>query len=443
MSAIKTINEYAKTINFTIIENSFDSKKRRITVICPENHTKNVNYKNWKTNVNKCSDCPKKFTNKEKITMEYLKQLFLDRGFELLDEEYKDREKIQYKCKCGHINSATLGNFRKMTHACNMCAKEIIGKQLLLPFDEVTKLFDDRGYKILITENEYTGIAMSIAFKCDNGHLNDISVAVLKMGCGCSICAGNKKLTYEFVKSKFEEFGYTMITENYVNARTRMEVKCKNNHLVSICYDDLTHSHIESNGCNYCAGLVRHKYDDVKQSFEDEKYTLLSTDYINAHKHLDFICPKGHKHYISYTHFVSGKRCGVCCESKGEMSIRKYLTNLNLSHMSEKRFGDCIDKVKLPFDFFVNNHFLIEYDGIQHFEYEEDDFFGGKSTFEKRHHHDLIKTAYCCNKKIPLLRISYKEFKNIPKIIDQFIEDLKEDPTLIHFSNDKLYEHLL
>jgi hypothetical protein len=32
-------------------------------------------------------------------------------------------------------------------------------------------------------------------------------------------------------------------------------------------------------------------------------------------------------------------------------------------------------------------------------------------------HHDALKNQYCAEKAIPLLRIPYKEFKNIPEIL--------------------------
>jgi hypothetical protein len=37
-----------------------------------------------------------------------------------------------------------------------------------------------------------------------------------------------RKLTYEFVKSKFEEVGYTLLESLYTNAHTKMSYNCKN-----------------------------------------------------------------------------------------------------------------------------------------------------------------------------------------------------------------------
>ena len=443
ISTVNKIKEYAKTINFTVVDNSFITKTSKIKVTCPDNHTKEVNYTNWKKAVNKCLDCPQIVAKRERITIEYLQQLFTDKGFELLDTEYIDCDtKLQYKCKCGQINSSILANFRKMTYGCNICAHKNIVQKLLLPFNEVTMLFTNIGYKILIKENEYIGSTMPIKYECNMGHVNETTLMSLRGGHGCSICSGNKKLTYDFVKGEFEAEDFIMVSQDYVNARTPMDVVCSKGHNINITYDEFSSNNSSSKGCAHCAGCVKHTYENVKKSFEDENYVLVSDNYVNAHSHLDFICPKGHKHYIAYTHFVSGKRCGVCAESRGEMAIRKYLSDNDIEYEREFRYDDCKDSKSLPFDFYVADKFLIEYDGIQHFNFTDGDYFGGEKAFEQRQKHDIIKTNYCILKKIPLLRISYNHLDKIPEIISDYMKKLKKNKSLIHLSDPSLYKYL-
>ena len=56
----------------------------------------------------------------------------------------------------------------------------------------------------------------------------------------------------------------------------------------------------------------RNDFEDVKKSFEDEGYTLLSTEYKNRNSKLQFVCPKGHKHYITWSSWRRGSRCNLC-----------------------------------------------------------------------------------------------------------------------------------
>lgn len=93
--------------------------------------------------------------------------------------------------------------------------------------------------------------------------------------------------------------------------------------------------------------------------------------------------------------------------SKGNYKIRQLLTEAGIPFEMEKKFTDCKDQKQLPFDFYVNNSYLIEYDGKQH--YKPHQFFDYEST----HAHDLIKTQYCKNNNIPLIRIPYTHYDNI------------------------------
>ena len=69
----------------------------------------------------------------------------------------------------------------------------------------------------------------------------------------------------------------------------------------------------------------------------------------------------------------------------------------------------------MPFDFYLPDYNMcIEYDGIQHFEPTE--CFGGEKRFLETQQNDLIKTRYCEQNDIILLRIRYNE--NINEILD-------------------------
>jgi hypothetical protein len=50
--------------------------------------------------------------------------------------------------------------------------------------------------------------------------------------------------------------------------------------------------------------------------------------------------------------------------SKGNDKIKKILQNANIPFETEVKFPSCADKKPMPFDFFVDKHYLIEYDGI-------------------------------------------------------------------------------
>ena len=93
--------------------------------------------------------------------------------------------------------------------------------------------------------------------------------------------------------------------------------------------------------------------------------------------------------------------------SKGNEKIIKFLQGAKIPFETEKKFSTCKDKNLLPFDFYINNSYLIEYDGKQH--YDENSIF----NYEYTHKHDLIKSQWCKENNIPLIRIPYTHFKNL------------------------------
>lgn len=91
--------------------------------------------------------------------------------------------------------------------------------------------------------------------------------------------------------------------------------------------------------------------------------------------------------------------CG-CIKSKGELTISKILKENNIPFEKEKIFSECKDKLPLPFDFYINNQYLIEFDGEQHFNKN-----GLNYDYIKKH--DEIKNQWCIENNIPLIRIPY------------------------------------
>lgn len=132
-------------------------------------------------------------------------------------------------------------------------------------------------------------------------------------------------------------------------------------------------------------------------------------------------CDCGNVTITRSTTLKSGKvtSCGCSIESHGEIKIKELLLNNNLSFEQEYWFNDCRDVNPLRFDFYVNNLYLIEFDGKQHT--EAIDYFGGKEGLQKTQQRDKIKNEYCKTHNIPLIRIPYWHYDDIT------IEDLKPE----------------
>ena len=121
--------------------------------------------------------------------------------------------------------------------------------------------------------------------------------------------------------------------------------------------------------------------------------------------------------------------CSACSDEryKGPRAIREFLEKNNISFKKEVTFEDCYYKNKLPFDFAIYTpsgdlKMLIEFDGEQHFTYIPH-WHGDEEGFNIQKKRDSIKTEYCKNNNIPLLRISYEDYSNIDSILKKSLFD--------------------
>ena len=135
-------------------------------------------------------------------------------------------------------------------------------------------------------------------------------------------------------------------------------------------------------------------------------------------------CPNCKQPFLlSIRHIKDGyhaQSCG-CLDNKSlnELAISEILKTKNIIFETQYKFIDCKNIISLPFDFYIENKYVIEFDGKQHF--SPIDFFGGEESYQKRRNNDLIKNNYCFNNNIPIIRIPYDA--------DYTLDDLKLETT--------------
>lgn len=117
--------------------------------------------------------------------------------------------------------------------------------------------------------------------------------------------------------------------------------------------------------------------------------------------------------------------------SHGEEYILSLLKKANIHGNYQYSFSECKDKMPLPFDFYIENKYVIEYDGEQHF--VPNSFFGGEEGFNIRRSHDLIKNKYCFDHNIPIIRIPYNVIFEL--------SDLKLETTKFLLTKEKEKEY--
>lgn len=128
------------------------------------------------------------------------------------------------------------------------------------------------------------------------------------------------------------------------------------------------------------------------------------------------LCSCGKNHLVSAKDLNSHRieSCGCVKESKGIRLIKKLLDENNVLYTTEKTFENCRfeDTNQLArFDFYIDNKFLLEFDGVQHFKEADLNYF--KDNLQKRQEHDNFKNQWCRKNNIPLKRIPYTDLNKI------------------------------
>lgn len=179
--------------------------------------------------------------------------------------------------------------------------------------------------------------------------------------------------------------------------------------------------------CFKCARDIYHVKKDLNHFLEKSKihhkeyYNYSKVQYIGVDHKVKIICPIHGEFQQRAEDHMCGKGCNLCkVPSKGEKYIKEYLDNKNISYFYNHKFKDCKYILPLRFDFYIPlKNLIIEFDGRQHTKVTK--FYGGEEALRTTQIRDNIKNEYCKNNKITLLRISYKDYNKIEKILNNII----------------------
>jgi 5-methylcytosine-specific restriction endonuclease McrA len=120
----------------------------------------------------------------------------------------------------------------------------------------------------------------------------------------------NVKLTIEFVRSEFAKKGCILLTKVYKNNRQKLEYICPEGKNHKISWDCWQRGH----RCSCYSKNKKLNIEFIRAEFKKEGYELLTKVYDNAHQKLEYICsgPEKHRHSITWGCWQSGKKCPYC-----------------------------------------------------------------------------------------------------------------------------------
>jgi predicted Zn-ribbon and HTH transcriptional regulator len=161
--------------------------------------------------------------------------------------------------------------------------------------------------------------------------------------------------------------------------------------------------------------------DEIKllqEELNDMDLNVTILEYIDYSQPIKVKCNKCEYEWFSKgVNLTQGHSCPNCPSSNFEKECSNILEDLGFKFTRQEWFDDCRDKNPLPFDFYLSDfNILIECDGEGHYKpipYGSMTEEEAKINLLKVQKHDNIKTIYCKNNNIPLIRIPYWERDNM------------------------------
>lgn len=212
------------------------------------------------------------------------------------------------------------------------------------------------------------------------------------------------------------------ILETFLPSQLTIKCKCRKHNII---WNANVESILRGGGCHLCgkekASLqLKKTQEQFLNELKEKHFQIIPLEEYKGDKaKIRFKCLKCSYEWITSAHIIlHGRGCLRCNQSIGEKKVEQWLLSRNIQYESQKRFEDCIDIKPLPFDFYLPTYIAcIEFDGEQHFKARE--FFGGQEAYDYLHKHDIIKTKYCQDNNIPLLRIPY--YANVEEELEKFL----------------------
>lgn len=306
-------------------------------------------------------------------------------------------------------------------------------------YEEVTDLHINNGTqsKIPIKCNQ-----------CGNRWITSIKVHINSKS-KCPVCARSWRWTRDSFIIRANEihgdkYDYNYITPEHINGKNSyVPILCKRCNKV---WSPTIASHINNKSCcPNCPNINRwnlEKFLTRASEIHGDKYnySLISGDMVtDAYSYVPIICNKCNNSWkiTVNNHINHGCGCPYCNISKGELACESILNELGIQYITQANITSLPTR-KYDFSFvYKGSSFLLEFDGMQHFQYVEH-FHRNVDKFIEKQHIDFIKTQKALDQGYKLIRISYLQFDNIKYHIITALNLNKE----LYLSDPEIYQYI-
>lgn len=349
----------------------------------------------------------------------------------LLGDIKNTREKYKYIDSNGYVYSLSLNDIKDK----RSCGHRIFSAHNPYTIQNIHNYIkaNNIATQLLSTEFKYAAKNNHLIFKCGlcgdtfKRTWNNFYKGKYKycQKCISKIQAKEKFLTIDDVRKKCLEKGYKVIQDEYLGNKGHLDIEDKDGY----------RGRTRWNNINNNEGFIKftlknpYFYYNVKNYFKINNYNCNIVENSGKTKKgkFLFVCECGEKYYCTLDEVMNNNKPRIRCKhctssiSSGEKAVTNWLIKNNINFKFQYRFKDCKYIRPLIFDFYLPDYNIcIEFDGAYHYKKQphvtDEQFYLQKER-------DNIKSEYCNNNGIKLIRIPYWELYN-KKYKDTLIKNI-------------------
>lgn len=382
-----------------------------------------------------------RLTNEEFLTR--ARQVHGDGKFDYSRIQYIDAHApIEIRCiECDRWFKMSYQGHVLRERGCSKCSGRISrhGSRRMTTEEFVARAVEVHGQKYSYDKTEYKGAKERITISCIKHSDFSQSASDHLSGYGCQKCgtegrravskAEAERSAAAFVKNANAIHGngkYDYSRASYENSKSMLEIGCS----LHGWYRQRASHHLSGHGCDKCKNLksTEQFIRDAISVHGNERFDYRDTAHISHDSRVKIYCNKCQRTFSQTpTKHLLGRGCPTCKESKGERAIVVWLNREGLEFERQWTPPGLVYGRRLMYDFLASGT-LIEFDGKQHFAPVK--MFGGEEELKRTQERDALKNQWAKENNIPLIRISYKEFKKIDSILSEVFVGAKSNGLL-------------
>lgn len=327
----------------------------------------------------------------------------------------------------------------------------------------VTEIYGDKNDYTLITPEMVQTQQSHIPIICNtcrcqwspsiNNHINNKT--------GCPSCYGNIPFTLDSFIQRSQDIHEDKIDYSHVKPehiqgnKSHVPLTCK---ICDYSWNPTIDCHINGKaGCPDCAGKapwtlerLHKKAHEVHNDRHD--YSQVTNEHIKGWtSRIPVRCNKCNNNWtpLLYNHITGRQGCPRCRKSHGEIACERSLQSLGIDYMCEFILPN-LPRKRFDFRFEYNGKkYLLEFDGVQHFEFSPR-FHYDQQAFIEKQSVDTLKTQKGIEEGYYIIRIDHTQIDNIDQHIREAIKtSVNADNTeyfldpVAYFSNPLMYKYIM